>query len=312
MFFDELVRRWNALRGRSDRARKIVGIYAQARGGTNLIATALHYHPRLFAVNEHQFDYRRPLASIWREGSVYRSDGVQDKQIEQIVAVIYNKMQEFAPQLWDPRGSFPEGSQFLFYLRNPVRVHLSREAFRRSHKPRRIELADTRENFIAMLGETREILAAYETLRPRYQCLLLSHEYFCCEHEPALHRMHEFLGVEPLPPCSPRAFLRRCGKCRRDYVTVEIGGQSWLACPRHRRPVMGCGRFNPLRAVDRDGVRDDAWKKAPGITWMMADLRKQLGDGLADYFWNGPYSENLPLAGERHTPASNRSVPRAA
>ena len=41
---------------------------------------------------------------------------------------------------------------------------------------------------------------------------------------------------------------------------IEQDRQQWLACPRHGRPVMGCGRFNPLRPLDRDGVLDASWK----------------------------------------------------
>ena len=253
MLFEGVAQRWKRFLSRGRAAQTaVVGIYGQPRGGTNFIAAALHYHPRLFAVNEHVFDYRDPLQSIWRQGSVFRVDGRQDKQIEQVTSIVYNKMQEFLPELWNPRRDFPDSSRFLFYFRNPVRVHLSREAYRRKHKPRRLEWADTPENFLSLVAETREILEAYEILKERHPCLVVSHEYFCCRHESALPQLHEFLGVEPLPPGNPRDFLRRCGRCGRDLTLTLHEGQEWLVCPRHRRPVSGCGRFNPLLPIDRN------------------------------------------------------------
>jgi hypothetical protein len=70
-------------------------------------------------------------------------------------------------------------------------------------------------------------------------------------------------------------------------------GQMWLVCPRHRRPVSGCGRFNPLLPIDRTGILDDSWKSTPRIDCMMSDVRQILGNEFADYFWNGNYAENL-------------------
>jgi hypothetical protein len=271
----------------------IAGIYAQARGGTNFIAAAMHYHPQIFAVNEHQFDYQRRLASIFDKGSVYRADGRQDKQIDQIRVVVYNKMQEFDPVLWDPRSDFPASSRFIVYLRNPVRVHQSRESYRQKHKPRRVEWVDSRENFSRLLSETREILETYEILRPRYPSMVITHEYFCCRHETALPQVHQFLGLSPLPPGNPRDFLKRCSKCARELSVVEHEGQQWLACPKHLRPVVGCGRFNPLRPIDRNGVLDESWKAAREAGPMMSEVRRVLGDALADYFWAGDYSANF-------------------
>lgn len=289
-----IVEQWNVLRGRAVRPA-VVGIYGLSRGGTNFIAAALHYHPRLFCVNEHEFDYRRSLSSLWRKGSIFRADGRQDKQVDQIAAVVFNKMQVFAPQLWDPRRTFPSESRFAFYLRNPIRVHLSRESFRRRHRPQRTEWADTYENYLGVLAQAREILEAYEILKTRHPCHLVTHEFFCCQHETALIQLHEFLRVEPVPPGNPRAFFRRCGTCGRDFLLRDQEGQMWIACPRHRRPVSGCGRFNPLRPIDRDGVRESSWKTTPQIELLMSDLRKTLGNTVADYFWDGCYRENLAI-----------------
>jgi hypothetical protein len=295
-----LIRQWRDFQVARRMPRPdIAGIYAQARGGTNFIAAALHYHPEIFAVNEHQFEYKRRLSAVFGEGSVFRADGRQDKRIDQIRIVLYNKMQEFDPVLWDPRSEFPAGSRFIVYLRNPVRVHLSRESYRRRHKPRRVEWVDTRENFLRLLSETQEILETHELLRTRYPSLLMTHEYFCCEHQSALPQVHEFLGLQPMPPANPRDFLKHCGKCGRDFTVLEQDKQQWLACPRHGRPVMGCGRFNPLRPLDRDGVLDESWKESPDVGVMMSEVRRVLGDRLADYFWNGDYSANLAEPGAR-------------
>ena len=77
-------------------------------------------------------------------------------------------------------------------------------------------------------------------------------------------------------------------------MTVERReGQEWLVCPRHDKPVAGCGRFNPLTPIDRKGVLDDSWKTTPHIDQMMSDVRRILGNTIADYFWNGDYAKNL-------------------
>jgi hypothetical protein len=295
-----LAQRWRDFRLSHQLPRpRVAGIYAQARGGTNFIAAALHYHPHIYAVNEHQFDYRRRLWAMLGDGSVFRGDGRQDKQVDQTRVVLFNKMQEFDPVLWDPRSEFPADSRFIVYLRNPVRIHHSREAYRQRHKPRRVEWVDTRENFLRLLSETQEILETHELLRTRYSSVLLTHEYFCCQHEKALPRVHSFLGLEPMPPANPREFLKCCGRCGREFVVIEEDKQQWLACPRHRRPVMGCGRFNPLRPLDRDGVLDASWKKSPDAPALMSEVRRVLGDGLADYFWSMDYSANLPDSAPR-------------
>jgi hypothetical protein len=294
LVLQRLAQRWSDyLRSRRAAPPAIVGIYGQPRGGTNFIAAALHYHPRLFAVNEHVFDYRASLHSIWRRGSVFRRDGRQDKQIDQIEAVIYNKMQEFFPELWNPRNQFPGASRFVFYLRNPIRVHLSREVYRTKHRPDRVEWRDTRQNFLSLLTETREILEAHEILEDRHPCRILTHEYFCSAHDQALPDLHAFLRVEPRPPANPREFLRRCGRCDRALTVERREGQEWLVCPRHGKPVAGCGRFNPLTPIDRKGVLDDSWRTTPHIDQWMSDLRRILGNTIADYFWNGDYAKNL-------------------
>jgi hypothetical protein len=294
VLLERIAQRWSGfLRGHRGAQKDVIGIFGQPRGGTNFIAAALHYHPRLFAVNEHVADYRVPLRSIWRDGSVYRGDGRQNKQIDQIKSIVFNKMQEFCPELWNPRRTFPDSTRFIFYFRNPIRVHLSREAFRSQHRPERVEWTGTRENYLSLLAETQEILEACKILKERHPCLILSHEYFCCEHERALPELHRFLGVEPLPPGKAREFLCSCGRCGRPYTTAIVKGKEWLMCPRHRHPVSGCGNFNPLGAVDRKGVLDESWKTAPGIESMMSDLRRLTGKTFADYFWNGNYSENL-------------------
>jgi hypothetical protein len=293
MLLKHITRRWADSLGRNGQKHRIIGIYGQSRGGTNFVAAALHYHPRLFAANEHVVDYRIPLRSIWREGSVFRVDGRQEKQFDQIAAIAYNKMQATLPQLWNPRVDFPEGSRFVFYLRNPVRVHLSRETFRRNHQPLRIQWTDTRQHFLTLLIEAREIVEAYEILKERYPCCLLSHEYFCYRHEPALTQLHELLGVEPQPPGNARDFFRSCGRCGRPLAAVCEDGQEWLSCPRHRRPLSGSGRFNPLAPIDNRGIADDSWKTTPHIDRMMSDVRRILGDDFAQYFWDGRYFENL-------------------
>ncbi len=157
------------------------------------------------------------------------------------------------------------------------------------------------------MSETKEILQTHEILATRYASLLLTHEYFCCRHDAALARVYEFLGLDPLPPANPRNFLKQCGRCGREFTVIERDQQQWLACPRHLRPVMGCGRFNPLRPLDRDGVLDASWKESADVAAMMTEVRRVLGDGLADYFWNCDYGLNLQ-ASETPDPPARRVI----
>ncbi len=293
MSLTDVLRNWaggtNRKRGPD---RSVVGIFGMPRGGTNFIAAALHYHPRVFAVSEHETDFRRPLSKFWKTCSIYREDGRQAKQIEQVNRVVFNKVQR-RPDLWSPSCEFPDGARFLFYIRNPIRVHLSRESYRAKHEPARANWADTPENFETILRETREILETYAAMKERYPCLLLSHEYFCCAHARALPQLQEFMGIDPLPPGDAREFFRSCGQCRRELTTIEQEGQTWLACPKHLSPIDGCGNFNPLRPVDAAEVRGTSWKVIPDVQRLMREVRTQLGPGIADYYWHGRYNENL-------------------
>jgi len=285
--------RWIPFARRSPAAQPtVVGVFGQPRGGTNFIAAALHYHPRIFSVTEHELDYRRPLTAYWSVRSVFKDDGRQSKRLRDIDCMVFNKVQR-AADLWDPRCAFPDGTRFVFYLRNPVRVHLSRESYRQRHDPARQQWADTPENFRALLDEARQMFDACAQLRPRYPCLFLTHEHFCCAHDRVIPRLHAFLGLEPLPPGDPRAFFRHCGKCGSPFTTQSRDGQSWLVCPRHQRRVQGCGRFNPLRPIDAADVQSESWKSIPGIDRMQRELAARLGDRVADYYWTGRFAENL-------------------
>ena len=176
-----LARQWRDSRSSRRTTRPdIAGIYAQAAAGRTSSRPPCTITRKSSPLTSTSSSYRRRLSAVFDEGSVFRADGRQDKQIDQIRVVLYNKMQEFDPVLWDPRSDFPAGSRFIVYLRNPVRVHLSRESYRRRHKPRRVEWVDSRENFLRLLSETQEILKTHETLRTRYPSLLMTHEYFCC------------------------------------------------------------------------------------------------------------------------------------
>jgi len=286
--------RWKTLM-KSFRTHRAIAIFGLPRGGTNFIAAALHYHPHLFCATEHEYDYRKSLRAFWKSRSIYHEDGPQNKRIDDIAAVVFNKVQAF-PHIWNSRFEYPQETRFVFYLRNPVRVHLSREVYRKDHDPERSQWANTDHNFHVLLAEAKHICASYESLKSRYPCSFLSHEYFCCEHDFALPQLHQFLQLKPQAPGNCHEFLRHCGRCGREFGTLEHGGQTWLACPQHRRRVTGCGNFNPLRPIDRAGVRDASWKKKPNVDRLMLEVRKQLGDAVADYFWTCDYSQNVSFA----------------
>lgn len=286
--------RW---RGKT-RSPAVVGIFALPRGGSNFISAALHYHPQLFAITETYVDYRIPLRSLWKRRSIFREHGRQDKKFDDIQFIIFNKVQNEDSPLWDPQATFPETTRHLFYLRNPIRVHHSRERYRQVYSPKLHDWADTHGNYCSVLADAQRILDAYHALNRRYPCMLVSHEHVCCEHETALAAIHSFLGLPPVPFPDPRKFFRRCGVCGRDLITIEHEGKAWLACRRHPRRVRARGNFNPLQPIDSKGVKEDSWKNDPRIERMIDEMRHVLGHAVADYYWRGDYSRNLTLGSE--------------
>ncbi|MGE3316995.1 MAG: hypothetical protein AB7O26_17905 [Planctomycetaceae bacterium] len=295
MFLDQVRNAWNRLRGIDPRDQPtIAGIFGHSRGGTNLIAATLHYHPQIFSVTEHDIDHRVPLERYWKARSVFRIDGRQEKYIRQIRCVTFNKVQR-DETLWGAGREYPAGTRFIFYLRNPLRVQSSREAYRRKRAPQRFDWADTDQNFTALLSEARGFIDAYQALKNRYPCLILTHEYYCCDYDEVLPHIHEFLGVASIPPSDPLKFFQECGRCGRPFGRMEEMGQTWIACPKHRNRVKGCGSFNPLRAVEQEGVLDTMWKDTPNAASRLQQVADVLGQEIAAYYLNGDYTRNIPI-----------------
>lgn len=295
MLTDTIRNAWSRFRGVDERDRPIVaGIFGHSRGGTNLIAAALHYHPQIFSVTEHELDHRIPLRKFWKARSVFRIDGRQEKYQPQIRCVTFNKVQRNL-DIWGPHSEFPAGARFLFYLRNPLRVQASREAYRRKRAPQRLDWADTDENFAALLAEAQNFIEMHDTLRVRFPCRVLTHEYFCCNYEDVLPDIHEFLGVASIPPSNPLKFFTECGRCGRPFVRIDELGQTWIACPKHRKRVKGCGSFNPLRAVEHEGVLDMSWRDDANTDARLNRVADALGPEIAEYYRRGDYSRNIPI-----------------
>ena len=296
MQFQGIAQRWRDLLRKSRTGRKeVTGIYGQPRGGTNFIAAALHYHPRLFAVNEHVFDYRVPLRSIWWKASVFAATAGRTNRSNNSPRSFTTRCRRSFRNCGILAAVFRRGAASFSTCGTQsactFHARLTASGTNRDGSSGPTLITTSSPSW----PRTREIIEAYEELKHRHPCFVLSHEYFCCGHKVVLPRLHQFLGVEPLAPCNPRDFLRRCGSCRREFTVTSHEGQEWLACPSHRQPVSGQGRFNPLRPIDRKGILADSWKTTPGVGHMLSDLRKRLGSTIADYFWNSNYSENLVL-----------------
>ncbi len=268
-----------------------VGVYGLPRGGTNFICAWLHYHPELFCVSERCSDWCKPLRSYWRYCSLFRHDGIQDKRPSQIQRIIFNKVQRF-PELCGADVECPSDTRFIFYLRNPIRIHMSREAFRSKHETDRKSWADSRDNFRELLADVEGVLDIYRKLSKHYQCLLLSHEYFCWHHGNAIKELFRFFEVED-SVVTPRSFFKRCGRCGAGYVENKVDNIDMLVCPTCEKPLEGFGRFNPLREIKLNNICSAKWKERNDIEDLMADVTDFIGADIAQYYINGDYSENF-------------------
>ena len=238
-------------------------------------------------------DYRVGLAFNLAGGfRAFAATGDKRSGSKKWLSVVYNKMQRILPNYGIAAAVSGREPLFIFYIRNPVRVHLSHKLCRK-HDPRRMDWSDTHPNFLSLLTETREILDGYEQLRKAIPASFSAMNFFVantsghfavCIDSSALNRclLRIHATSSGIADAAVALFTLTCQK-----------NQEWLICPRHRRAVCGCGRFNPLAAVDRGGRIDDSWKRTPNIECMMSDLRHLLGISVADYFWKGDYAGNL-------------------
>jgi hypothetical protein len=273
-------------------APTLVGVYGVPRGGTNFIAAQVHYHREVFGVSEHELDWRLPLALYWRKRTVLREHGWQDKRVEQIRRVVFNKVQR-GGALWRRDADFPEGSRFIFYFRNPIRCHLSRQAFLEKFPDHPFETEA--EGFDAMLEDFRGMIETCRTISRRFPSLVLAHEHFCCRFDEGHETLRSFLEISPDGWITPDAFFVRCGHCR-GALEVETGKKGrWFRCTACGQTLLGHGHFNPLREIDLDDIRSEAWKQLPGMEERFARLRRELGDAVADYYENGAFERNLEL-----------------
>lgn len=272
-----------------------VGVYTLPRGGSNFISAWLHYHPQIFAVSERELDWRQPLANYWKKRSILSRHGVQDKRIQDTQCVVFNKVQRNM-DLWGAQVQFPEDTHLIFYIRNPVAVFLSREAFRQKHEADRAKWAANEKNLDELLDQVCQIIDTYASLRKRYATLVLSHEYFCCQHRQVLPELYRFLQVDPAVEPDPRAFLKYWksnGPALEE--SVDDKGTPWLVNPKTGERLSGYGEFNPLREIEADKIKSNDWKQAQGLEWILPRIRQRLGDAIMDYYEKGEYDKNLDL-----------------
>jgi hypothetical protein len=273
--------------------RNVVGIYNVPRSGSNFLAACLHCHPQVFAVSERQLNWQTPLLANWKRRSILKKHGRQDKRMRDVTHVVFNKVQR-SPH-WKPARRFRPGTRFLFHVRNPVRIHLSRDAYRGKFDPTRSEWKASLENFNRLLAEMRSVLDAYDSLRSRYASLLISHEYFCCHHEAARSEVFDFLGLPTAVARDIRSFFRVCGECGKDLQVCRIDGTNWLMCRSCGAVVRGYGNFNPLREIDENDIRNRDYVSFPQYDELMLRVESTLGSAMADYYRLGEYDENIRL-----------------
>jgi hypothetical protein len=272
-----------------DGAPALVGVWGVPRGGTNFVAAHLHYHREVFSVSEHELDWRLPLALYWRKRSVLREHGWQDKRVADIRRVVFNKVQR--GPLWSADASYPPDSRFVFYFRNPVRCLKSREAAIRKFGDHPFK----HEDFDSLLRDFRRMVDTHRTLAARHPCLVLAHEHFCCRFDEARETLRAFLDLAPDGWVEPEAFLARCGRCGGAFAVEIENGERWLGCLACSTRLLGHGHFNPLRPIDLDDIRSEAWKAEPGADERLARIRERVGAEVAEYYERCAFEENLSL-----------------
>jgi len=271
-----------------------VGIYGLPRGGTNFISAWLHYHPQVFCVSERQGDWRKPLIGYWRKKSIFREHGVQDKKPGNIHWMVFNKVQRF-PEWWGPNLEYPGQTKFIFYIRNPIQIHISREAYRRKFDKDRDFWSDNRQNYKNVLLETKELIDHYQSMRERFDCILLAHEHFCLDHTRKIRTLYQYLGLEEIGKIGPDVFFKTCGACGEILEKRQQEENEILFCPNCSRDLEGFGRFNPLRKIDVSLVHDERWKRRQDVEELIEDARNIIGDKVIDYYLDGDFSINITL-----------------
>ncbi len=272
-----------------------VGVYGLPRGGTNFTCAWLHYHPELFCVSERGSDRHKSLRSYWGRRSLFRRNGIQGKKPSQIQRIIFNKVQRF-PELWGADVEYPSDTRFIFYLRNPIRIHMSREAFRSKHEVGREYWADSRSNFRQLMMDAKKVLDTFYQLQSRYSCVVYSHEYFCFDHAVVLADIYEFLGIDKSFVASPDKFFQKCGKCGASFGIRKVNNSRFTYCPSCDYLLRGHGHFNPLRKIDLDHLVSEEWKDRGDIGLLVEDMNHFLGLSITDYYLRGDYSVNIPIA----------------
>lgn len=270
----------------------IVGIYALPRGGSNFLSAWMHYHPEIFAVSERYLDWKRPLWQYWTRRSILRRHGVQNKSVRDTRCIIFNKVQR-NENLWGATTKYPETARMIFYLRNPVEIFYSREILGKIPQYG-VNWAATKSDLDQLLDEIDTVIKTYRKLKNRLPCLLLGHEYFCCDHLQMLPMVYRFLGVRDDIQPVPREFLRRWESVGPEMDETKDGqGTPWLVHPQTHEKLQGYGGFNPLRPIDVSRIKSDRWKNGQDIEMIIGAIRARFGDDLVDYYWNADYSRNL-------------------
>jgi len=260
------------------------------------VSAWLHYHPKVFSVSEKYLDWKRPLWRYWAKRSIFEMHGVQKKNIQDTRFIVFNKVQR-RDDLWGKKSRIPEESPAVFYLRHPVRIFLSREAYRARHDPERHSWKLTESNFDDLLSEYSEILSLYGLIKARRPSCLLAHEYFCLNHEISVAGLYRFLGLDfqGLPRIEGFFQHWKSGEVSLN-IERDAEGMAWFVNPVTGEGLSGSGNFNPLRPISKSEIKNESWREIYDIDKLMTKVKSRLGDEIHAYYSSSDFSSNIELA----------------
>jgi len=160
----------------------------------------------------------------------------------------------------------------IFCLRNPLRVYLSRQAYK----------ADREEwGFLSTMREIGHLIVEYKNCSKRN--MLVLHERLCRNFSGETKRMYDFVSMAIDPICDPLKLRLFWTKTKCGVRPIEKDG--WFVCPKCKSQVKGYGNFNPYtvpslsRAIDKD--LDGKFNEG-----QLKTFRDVVGDELAEYWLN--------------------------
>ncbi|MBN1457813.1 MAG: hypothetical protein JW912_08175 [Sedimentisphaerales bacterium] len=248
---------------------KYLIIFGLARGGTNLICSRIHYHKSFFCVSEQEDPKTKITFRLFLLRSIYGSLGLQDKQIAQLKWLVYNKV-DVPGDSWDSVGVNSGKSKYLFYLRNPLRVIISKDGYARKND--RPEWIYSNSSFKQTIEEALNLIKTYNKAVEinRSVVKLTLHEQFCRNWQKELKSLFGFIDSSISPVIDEDAwkeFFKEMYCCD----TKPVYKDGWLRCLSCGRFLWGYGNFNPTVPISLDRTLSE-------------DIRSFFKESDLDYF----------------------------